>query len=299
MNKIFLYWYKLKDGSANFGDELGPYLVSNLSGIKCVFIKPIRKFVFNQLIGSLFKKNSEYKFKDLIEIISGKNRILITAGSILNHYNIKNCDIWGSGIIKKDEKIPKANFHAVRGVFSQKRLKELGFEVPNAIGDPALLLPLVCPINSSKKYKIGIIPHYIHYKKVKSEFNDRSVLVINLLDSIDEVINGINLCELTISSSLHGIIVSHAYQIPSLWYDLSPIPLYGDNIKFADYFSSVGIKVYDPFVLPESKNLEELIENASNQIKSNNSINIIQKDLRKIQMSLLKSAPFPVNKEFL
>lgn len=299
MNKIFLYWYKLKDGSANFGDELGPYIVSRLSGIRCVFIKPIRKFIFLELIDSLFNKQSDYDFKDLINILTGKRRILITAGSILNHFNLKHCDIWGSGIIKKNENVPNANFHALRGEFSQLRLKELGYHVPNAIGDPALLLPLVCPVHHSKKYKLGIIPHYIHYEKVKAESNNESVLVINLFDSIEEVINGINLCELTISSSLHGIIVSHAYNIPCLWYELSTTPLYGDNIKFADYFSSVGIKVYAPFVLPDSSISQEFIENVSNHIRSNNSMNTIQNDLGKIQMNLLKSAPFPVLQKFL
>ncbi|WP_117880646.1 polysaccharide pyruvyl transferase family protein [Aureibaculum luteum] len=298
MKKIFLYWYKLKDGSANFGDELGPYIVSRLSGIRCVFIKPIRKFIFLELFESLFKKQSDYNFKDLVNIISGKRRILITAGSVLNHFNIKNCDIWGSGIITRNEKVPNANFYALRGEFSQLRIRELGYKVPNVLGDPALLLPLVYPVNVSKKYKLGIIPHYIHYEKVKAKFNTETVLVINLLDSIEDVINEINACQSTISSSLHGIIVSHAYNVPSLWYELSDKALYGDNIKFADYFSSVAVKTYEPFLIPKINESEDFIEKITNHIRSEKSINSIQNDLRKIQTSLLKAAPFQVKREF-
>ena len=63
-----------------------------------------------------------------------------------------------------------------------------------------------------------------------------------------KIIDEINSCQVIISSSLHGIITCHAYNIPCLWYKFSE-KIVGDGIKFADYFSSVNIKPYNPFKL--------------------------------------------------
>ena len=225
--------------------------------------------------------------------------MLITVGSILGHYNIKNCDIWGSGIIKKDEKVHNAKFYALRGKYTQKRLMELGYEVPGVFGDPALLLPLVISNTSKKKYKLGVIPHYIHYQEALKIFDSNEVLIINLLDTVENVVNKINMCESTISSSLHGIIVSHAYRIPCLWYSFSDKLLYGDNIKFLDYFSSVGIKNYKPFLLPKIDNNDDFKKIIIEKINSSTELNSIQLELIDIQKKLLDVAPFTVKEEYL
>lgn len=298
MNNIFIYWFKPKNGRANFGDEIGPFIVSKLSGLKSIFINPNKKKIRRELMKSIFKNQNNYAIKDLIKILIGKKRILVSAGSILNHYNLKNCDIWGSGIIKQDEKVHDAKFYALRGKYSQIRLGELGYDVPDAIGDPALLLPIILPAKNTKQYKLGIIPHYIHYKEVMAMFKNDNILIINLLDSIENVVEKISLCEATISSSLHGIIVSHAYNVTSLWYNLDKKSLFGDDIKFDDYFSSVGIKEYKPFHLPEKEDINELIDAIVINVKSDNSINNIQSNLKLIQKKLINSAPFSVMDEF-
>jgi hypothetical protein len=46
---------------------------------------------------------------------------------------------------------------------------------------------------------------------------------------------------LTYSSSLHGVIVSHAFGVPSIWMASSK-PLHGDGVKFDDYFASCNAK---------------------------------------------------------
>ena len=46
MNTLYLYWFKLTDGNANFGDEIGPYIVTKLSGSNVAFILPNKNFFF-------------------------------------------------------------------------------------------------------------------------------------------------------------------------------------------------------------------------------------------------------------
>jgi pyruvyltransferase len=99
--------------------------------------------------------------------------------------------------------------------------------------------------NVEKEHELGIIPHYVDYERTKKENKDKKILIINILDGIEKVMDDINRCKRIISSSLHGIIASHAYGIPSIWVKFSD-KLAGDNIKFADYFLSVKINPYDP-----------------------------------------------------
>ena len=51
--------------------------------------------------------------------------------------------------------------------------------------------------------------------------NDKDVKIIDVTEPIQNVINYILECEMTISSSLHGIIVSHAYNVKSMWIKLT------------------------------------------------------------------------------
>ena len=226
-------------------------------------------------------------FKNVLYSLNKRN-ILLTIGSILSSHNKKSSLIWGSGLMYEDAIIHKANFYSVRGKYSQNRLKALGYQVPSVIGDPALLLSLIIK-PSVKIYRLGIIPHYLHYAEIKKKINSQEVLVINLQDDIEIVVEQITTCQATISSSLHGLIVSHTYYIPSLWFNLADNKLAGDNVKFKDYFSSVGIEEYFPFKIDlDSFNLDEIKEIITDNCK----INSIQNDLNLIQSNLINSAPF-------
>ena len=54
-----------------------------------------------------------------------------------------------------------------------------------------------------------------------------------------DVIDQICSCERILSSSLHGLIVSDAYQIPSCWIELTG-KISGGYFKYYDYASSVN-----------------------------------------------------------
>ncbi|WP_264566686.1 polysaccharide pyruvyl transferase family protein [Flavobacterium sp. N3904] len=298
MNTIFMYWFRMEGDRQNFGDVLGPYLVEKLTGakvtyvpIKCSTLKGVAIYIYRILWGS-------NKIKDLISLLKKDRRkpTLISIGSIIGWYNSPNCNIWGSGIMFKNDAITNANFYAVRGRCTQQRLKELGYQVPDVIGDPALLLPLVYNPIQEKKYKLGIIPHFVHFDQTSKQINNPDVLIINLLDNIEKVVKDLKSCQFTISSSLHGIIVSHAYGIPSLWYNLPGEKLHGDNIKFLDYFSSIEIDNYEPFEIQFSTKIE--IDSIIKNIDDHCDILAISDVLKKLQKGLLEVAPFELLMEY-
>lgn len=229
-NTIRLFWWneiKIQGKTyENFGDLLGKYLVEKISGKKVKWSNPSRWSV-----GDVFCP------------------VYLTIGSIITHANFK-CVVWGSGIISKKDKIQRSQFLAVRGPQTRKYLLKQGHEVPEIFGDPALLVPRYYKSETRKKHKIGIIPHYIDYDRVKKLYsvNDDVTLIDMRTNNIESTIEKILECEKIVSSSLHGIIVAHAYGIPAVWQKFSN-NIFGDDIKFQDYFESVFIPVYKPDII--------------------------------------------------
>lgn len=304
MNKIKIFWWKLKKGQGNFGDELNPYLIHRLSNLEVehVQINILRDSPLQTLRSIARKiKNRKYDLKDVFKYpewrtFFKKSEVVLGIGSVISLYKYSKTTVWGAGIIKQDSTIHPASFKAVRGKYTQARMVELGLNPPSVIGDPALLLPLVLNPKVEKQYKLAIIPHYKHFEEIDSVINDKEILVINLLDSIETITSQIKSSELTISTSLHGLIVSHAYNIPSLWvkFDQGNAFIGGDDIKFKDYFSSVNLPEYDvlDYGNLENGNLEDLL----NKIKTvpENQFLPDQKVIREIQSNLIKVAPFPI-----
>ena len=253
-------WWHLNEGKPNYGDIMNPWLVEKISQ------RPVKR-------------------KELGRFSFGK--VYVVIGSVMAIVR-SNCIVWGSGIIKKDDHPARAKFLAVRGPHTRNRLLELGYECPEIFGDPALLLPKYFNPPVEKTHRLGVIPHYVNYKEVYDRFNSTDIKVINLIDpDVEKVTREIMSCEMTMSSSLHGIIISHAYNIPSLWTKFD-VDLYGDDVKFEDYFESVGIVPYPAF---NSSILEE-ISKAVTLIHDHPAINSIQKDYEEICNNLMSVCPF-------
>ncbi|MDX1627565.1 MAG: polysaccharide pyruvyl transferase family protein [Fulvivirga sp.] len=238
MKKIKLWWHD-NEGINNFGDLLGPYLVEKITGRQVVFY-PSRSWPWP--------------------------KTFMVVGSILAAAK-RNCIVWGAGIIEKSTKVGKAKFLAVRGPLTREILMDQGHEVPEVYGDPAILLPRFFDPDVEKEYEVGIIPHVVDYEAVKDKCT-RGLKVIDLTKDVEEVITEIKKCKRTVSSSLHGLIVSHVYNIPSLWAKFSD-QLYGDDIKFYDYLKSVGIDNYSPAMfhseIPDADSLIKQIDNLRNR----------------------------------
>ena len=261
------YWSEIKfifKKKENYGDLLSKYLVEKIANKKIKWVHP--------------KKQSWYKFN---------KTNYITIGSIIHHAS-KNSIVWGSGIIDRMQSVEKAEFKAVRGPQTRRYLLELGYECPKIYGDPALLLPKYYYPKIEQKYKLGIIPHYHDFKFVSENFkNEPEILVIDLMTmDVEEVTRQIMACTKTISSSLHGVIVSHAYGIPSVWVEFSD-KIFGDGIKYIDYLESVDLNLYSPVFLKGSESINELetlidrLPNLPDKFK-----------IAKLQDGLMKVCPF-------
>ena len=184
-----------------------------------------------------------------------------------------------------------ATFLSVRGPRTRKRLVELGYNVPEKYGDPALLLPNYFPNVFFKKYELGIIPHFVDFEEVNNVYKNISgIRVIDLItDSIEETTKEILECKNIVSSSLHGIIVGQAYQIPTLWVKFSD-KLSGDNVKFYDYFDTVGLNYTNElFIDPLKTGHQELLK-LFIEYQNRAFADVKLLELRKSQ--LLESCPF-------
>jgi hypothetical protein len=261
------YWSEIKfifREKENYGDLLSKYIVEKISDNPVKFVHP--------------NKQQWYK----------RNRTnFLAVGSILHHAN-KHSIVWGSGIIDHEQEIAEADFRAVRGPQTRYFLLKLGYRCPKVYGDPALLLPKYYNPEVEKKYKIGIVPHYHDYKKAVELFqNESDIKVIDLLTmDVEETTKEILSCENIISSSLHGLIVAHAYKIPALWVEFSD-KIFGNGIKYRDYFESLKIKYYKADFIETGNSVEELL-----QLMQGKPLLPEDDRLEKIQKALLETCPF-------
>ncbi len=216
------YWSSAvfeKKAKENYGDILSAYIVSKISGKETTFYNApaSRKKIF-------------------------KRSYLMAIGSILQ-YATDRATVWGSGIISQVDTPGAATYCAVRGPLSRKRILELGHSCPEVYGDPALLLPELYNPEVLKTHDLGIIPHYVDYKRVQESYGDSLPIIDLMTDDFLATTDQILSCKAIVSSSLHGVIVAHAYGIPAIWIRFSD-KLSGDNTKYADYFLSVGLEPY-------------------------------------------------------
>ncbi len=295
-----MFWYKKRHVRyGNFGDELGPYIVSRLSGRPIEYVPIPRTGIYLVATFIIYLMRHQFEMHDVQSLFRTFIRpanYITTVGSIIG-WPRGSRTVWGSGILFYNERVENGRFLAVRGAYTQRRLQTLGYECPDVIGDPALLLPLVYSPKGERTGKVGIIPHHTQYEALASSISDPMIRVINLLDDIESVIDAITSCDRIISMSLHGLIVAHAYRVPALWYEYHEIQWHGSDVKFFDYFSSVGIKEYVPHQFPT--NNERMLEIIEESFQTADAFSIIHSDLKLIQKKLLDVAPFCVLPEYM
>jgi len=207
--RIGAFWCRIPS-LPNFGDALTPWLIHRLTGIYPAFVPPDQP-----------------------------RRKYFVAGSIIE-YTRALCTVWGSGIMARHDQIsPEAEFLAVRGPLTRARALQCGASCPEIYGDPALLLPGLYSPTSKSRQGMGLIAHFSDKPRLSPTLREKNLKLIDIQDPVESVIEQIVSCEFVASSSLHGIIASHAYGIPAVWVQFRSLPS-GDGVKFDDYFLSIG-----------------------------------------------------------
>lgn len=237
-----LHWCDI----VNVGDAASPFIVECLLGHPVEY-GVARKF-WNE-VWVFFRERLKYHqpYKWSAPLPPYKEKVLYAVGSVLDNVE-SNAIIWGTGLGRDWSRINGfPDIRAVRGKYTLDHLPNSYDKDKIAIGDPALLLPLIVkPRNIPPKYQLGIIPHYEDYEVFNGRYKiERSKIIdIRTLD-VPYFIREVEECEYILSTAMHGLIIAHAYGKPAIWIRRPEMNV-GD-FKFYDYFSSVDIPVYDGF----------------------------------------------------
>lgn len=225
----------------NMGDLLNKDMLESLFQIKVQrvsFGKSNLIAIGSSLSSALYRASFKRKIKQ----------------SIIKFLNIDPLYIWGTGFMnynaQEEDLIQSRNIKilSLRGNLSKNRIERvLGKSLYVPTGDGGLLADRWIGVNPSKKYRIGIIPHFKEKDspivgEMKKKYSDS--VIIDLGKKPIEVVKEIASCETILSSSLHGLIVADSFHIPNKHILLYPYGerMLGDGFKFADYYSSYGLK---------------------------------------------------------
>jgi pyruvyltransferase len=233
-----LYFYDWQ--GSNFGDELSPRIIQSVTSLKT--FKTIDRDV------SALKGN----------VISGLGSILHDVMRLVE--SADTVHIWGSGAheylchIQPAKDLPKVHVHAVRGPLTAACLDKVLAKANMTIegssyiyGDPGLLAPFIYP--SCQKARIPtcqvcILPHKSDEALAKSDLEFQRLELLGCAkttaESPETIVAWIVGCSKVVSSSLHGIIVAEAFDIPSVWMQLSGSQKSENSFKYLDYYLATG-----------------------------------------------------------
>lgn len=287
MKRVNLIYWEGK----NFGDALSPRLIEELTGLPVQY-KSWTPSCFDRL-KDLFRMIIRLRFSAWRTVLWPSEVSMIAVGSVIRWGNSKSL-IWGSGFMNADDPFGGGTVYAVRGKHTKKKLHDMGHPTCETFGDPALLLPLWIPAKKVKTQQLGIIPHWREVDHFKDRFgSDLNVIDLRTVD-VERVVHEIADCAYILSTSLHGLIVAHAYGIPALWIKFGYIDT--DGFKFDDYFSSVNIPSYRGF-----SQLDEIFATEDSWkalFEANRDKATCQIDLDRMQRRLLAAFPLPLRPKY-
>lgn len=235
-NTLFFFDWQ----GSNFGDELSPRIIQSVTSLK-TFMTIDRDF-------SALKGN----------VITGIGSIL---HDVMSHVEfVDTLHIWGSGAherlchIQAPKNLPKVHIHAVRGPLTARCLNAF-LDKANmttkgssyAYGDPGLLVPFIYPMCQKARIptcQVCILPHKSDEALAKSDLEFQRLELLGCAkttaESPESIVAWIVGCRKVVSSSLHGIVVAEAFDIPSVWMQLSGSQRSESSFKYLDYYLGTG-----------------------------------------------------------
>ena len=214
-------WWMESPYPGNLGDVLNPYVIEKLSG------RPPR--------------------------YAPRGKCLLAIGSTVK-FATEQTVVWGAGTPRMSDRLhPRADYRAVRGPLTRELVLQSGGSCPAVYGDPSWFLPrLYRPARVTRRYRLGLVLHHSNAGELEAGEGVKLISVIRgSYEEIERFIDELHECECVLTTSLHGLIVAHAYGIPARWCEVpdAVAPLPGDGTKFRDYLLTVGLESETPLLL--------------------------------------------------
>lgn len=212
------------------------------------------------------------------------NPDLAICGSILEHKSITaSTKVWGCGFHMGNfypgiTAAKPENIYAVRGKLTKDKL---GITKDIALGDPGILLSKFYKPVSRKKYKFGIVCHFLDYDYFNEKYGKIYHIISTSSENVEDFADKLNECEFIFSTSLHGIIFSHSLGIPAVHLEHINVGS-TDNFKFKDYYSTINVNYIK---VDESvfKNVNIFLANTNKYLPTN---------IAELQTKLLDAFPY-------
>jgi pyruvyltransferase len=207
-NLIRTHWARI---GKNFGDCLSPIVLAH--------------YGFQPVFSTQHNKSDVVVAGTLLQCLREDYRgYVIGAGGDLLEYAFPNAKIIG-----------------VRGKRTLQNLKNAPTEC--VLGDPGLLMSLIYRGDVDKKWRLGIVPHFVdaehpQIKTLKNKLGD-ACKIIHVCRNPKKVIDEIRSCDFIASSSLHGLVIADSYGIPNIRIVIrDTMPTFFYDYKFYDYYSA-------------------------------------------------------------
>lgn len=230
---VAAFWCRIPS-RGNVGDRLTPWLIERVTGRYPRFARP-----------------------------EDPGPKVLAAGSIAA-YAREGCIVWGAGVMSRDERLSaRAEYRAVRGPLTREIAASWGARCPAVYGDPALLLPRFYRPEPGPREGLGLAPHFSDKPRLDAErLAEAGIRLLDVQARVETFIDQAAGCAAVAASSLHGLIISHAYGVPAVWVKFADLPS-GDDSKFYDYFRSVGLEAVQPLAVQAGRlDAERLAERA-------------------------------------
>jgi hypothetical protein len=205
MPSVSAFWWSLV---RNWGDRLTPLLLQRFAHIEPVWAPADAAEVVcvGSILGNLVKP--------------GYTGVVVGSGKMFEE-----------GIVP-----PFAHILALRGPLTAR-----GVDGAFALGDPGLLADELVTVNE-KTYNLGIVPHWSDYRLEKDpRFLMYDPVIIRSNSDPLDVIRTIGACKKIVSSSLHGLILADAFNIPRRFEATASWLREGGDFKVRDHNAAIGL----------------------------------------------------------